>query len=104
MLKKQTTLTLDDGEKYYLSDKIKRNKVNYFLASLLDENEEQTTKSCIFEEGICDEKVYVEEVTDKKMLNLLAFEFTKRFIKSVDEMPPKSTSLRERFKKEFKFK
>ena len=98
-LKKDMIVTLDGKDRYYLADKIKKNKVNYFLANLLDENKEQTEKSYIFKETIYGEDVYLEEVKDEKTINLIAFEFTKRFIKYVDEMPQKSNSLRERFKK-----
>ena len=87
-MKLETIVTLEDGAKYYLADETVHEDKKYFLANKLDENDDLTDKSVIFEELTQNGEVFVDEVTNDKLINYLAAIFTANFIEAVDEYDP----------------
>ena len=81
-----TIVTLEGNEKYYLADETIQNDVKYFLANKLDDNEEVTTESCIFEEIKEGEDIYLDEVLDVTKIKYLTTVFTSNLISDLEEM------------------
>ncbi len=85
-MKLDTVVTLEGNEKYYLADETIQNDVKYFLANKLDEDEELTIESCIFEEIQEGEDFYLEEIEDIDKLKYLNTVFTSNLISDLDEL------------------
>ena len=95
-MEKDTTVTLDGKERWYLSDETEQNGIKYFLALKMDENDEPTLKlnedgelseeSRIFQEKVEGEKTYLVEVTDSEKLKYLVAIFITNFSTMVDEL------------------
>ena len=83
----ETIVTLEDGYRYYLTDETVQNGIKYFLANRLDDNNELTEDSFIFEETIKDGDSYLYVVTDQQMVNYITAVFTANFISKVEENP-----------------
>ena len=84
-MKLETIVTLEDNGRYYIADETVLEGKKYFLANILNENDDLSDKSVIFEEIIRDEEVFVDEVKDDKLASYLATIFTANFIEKVDE-------------------
>lgn len=86
-MKVDSVITLENDVNCLLLDKTNYNDSNYFLAILLDENEEPTDKSLVLKETIENNEIYVEEEVDQKVLEEVTKLFTKSFNKYVSELP-----------------
>ena len=78
-------VTLEGNENYYLADMTIQSDIKYFLANKLDENNEATIHSCIFEEIKEDDDFYLEEVIDVDKIKYLTAVFTSNLISNLDE-------------------
>lgn len=86
-MKVDSVITLDNGVNCLLIDKTNYNETNYFLAILLDENEEPTDISYVFKEIVEGEDTYVEREGNEEILAEVIKLFTKSFNKQVSELP-----------------
>ncbi len=82
---KDLIITLEDGIDYLLLDDTVLDNKKYFYAVALDKNEEPTNDYKILAEFQEKNSFYVEEVEDKKMLELLITLFTNNYVNSVEE-------------------
>jgi hypothetical protein len=80
-----TIVTLEDNSKYYLADETYQNGKKYFLGNKLDENEEPTDVSEIFEENLENGDTYLDIIDDPELLKSLGTIFTANFSNMVDE-------------------
>ncbi|MDD2208672.1 MAG: hypothetical protein PHG03_01855 [Bacilli bacterium] len=80
-----TIVTLEGNEKYYLADVTIQNDVKYFLANKLDEKEELTKESCIFEEVKDGDEIYLDEVLDQTKLKYITTVFTSSLISDLED-------------------
>jgi len=85
-MKPQAIVTLDEKDKYYLADVTEYNNVRYFIANKLDEQEELTEESCIFEEIKDGNDFYLDKVTDPEIGKYLATVFVANVLEEIDEM------------------
>ncbi len=85
-MKLDTVVTLEGNEKYYLVDETIQNDKKYFLANKLDDNEEITIESCIFEEIKDGEDYYLDEIVDENIIKYLTTVFTSNLISDIDEL------------------
>ncbi len=83
-MKTDTVITLDGIDRYYLADETIQNGIKYFLATKVDEENDLTTESCIFEEIIQDEKPYVREVNDEHIIKYITAVFTTNIVSDVE--------------------
>lgn len=79
-------VTLDDNEKWGLSDETVQNNVKYYLGVKLDDNEEPTEESKIFMEEKEGEDVFLTEVEDKDVYNHLSAIFVSKYNDKADEL------------------
>lgn len=86
-MKVDSVITLENNVNCLLLDKANYNNTNYFLALLLDENEEPTDVSFVLKEIVEGTDTYVEREGDTEVLTELVKLFTKSFNKSVAELP-----------------
>ncbi len=82
-----TVITLDNDVNCLLLEKINYNNNNYFLANILNEEEEPSDESIIFKEIIENDENYVEKVEDEALAHDLLKLFAESIEKSVDELP-----------------
>ena len=82
---KDLIISLKDGIDYLLLDDTVLDNKKYFYAVALDKNEEPTNDYKILAEFQEKNSFYVEEVEDKKMLELLITLFTNNYVNSVEE-------------------
>ncbi len=82
---KDLIITLEDEIDYLLLDETILDNKKYFYAVALDKNEEPTNDYKILVEIQDNNSFYVEEVEDKKMLELLITLFTNNYMNSVEE-------------------
>jgi len=85
-MKTETIVTLDEQDRWYLTDETEQNGVKYFLGLKLDKNDEPLEESRIFEEEIIGEDKYLTEVTDENTLKYLSAIFITKFSEMVDEL------------------
>lgn len=90
-MKVDSVITLENDVNCLLLDKATYKGDNYFLAIILDEDEEPTEKSVVLKEIVENNEIYIERENDEKILAELLKEFVKSFNKSVAELP-KETS------------
>lgn len=79
-------VTLDDTDKYYLSDETEQNGKTYFLGLKVDENDDPSDESLIFEKEIDGEDVYLTEVEDEDIKNYLSAVFITKMNKVLDDL------------------
>lgn len=84
-MKKDTIVTLDEQDKWYLSDETSQNGNKYFLALKVDENEKPLDESKIFMEEIDGDDIYLVEVEDEETLKYLGAVFISNFRDIVNE-------------------
>ena len=84
-MKLDTIVELDDKQKYYVVDETFQNNKKYFLTTRLDQEENITTDSIIFEENKIDNEIYLKEVKDKKIYKYILSIFTSSLIKEIEE-------------------
>ena len=82
-----TVITLDNDVNCLLLEKINYNNNSYFLANILNEEEEPSDESIIFKEIIENDENYVEKVEDEALAHDLLKLFAESIEKSVDELP-----------------
>jgi len=82
-----TVITLDNNVNCLLLEKTEFNGANYFMANVLNEEEEPTEDYVIFREILEGEDKYVEKVEDKNVLTELLKLFSDITKKKVDELP-----------------
>ena len=80
-----TIVTLEGNERFYLADETVQNDVKYFLANKLDDKDELTIDSCIFEEVVEGEDFYLDQVTDEAKIKYLTAVFTSNLISDMEE-------------------
>lgn len=80
-----TIVELEGNKKFYIIDETLQNDKKYFLATKLDENEEMTSESTIFEENVVGEDTYLKEVTDEEIKKYILSVFTTTLINEIDE-------------------
>ncbi|MDD4187553.1 MAG: hypothetical protein PHX04_02145 [Bacilli bacterium] len=80
-----TIVTLEEKEKYYLADMTIQNDVKYFLANKLDDNEDLMKESCIFEEVLDGDDIYLDEVLDINKIKYLTTIFTSNLISDLED-------------------
>lgn len=85
-MKVDSVITLSNNVSCILLDKAVYNNENYFLATVLDKNDEPGDFSCILKEVIENGETYVEREGDEKVLTEVAKLFTKSIVKTVGEM------------------
>jgi hypothetical protein len=85
-MKVETIVTLDEKDRWYLSEETEQNGVKYFLALEIGEDDEPTDKSKIFKEEIDGDDTYLTEVDDEDTLKFLGAVFITKFNKVVDDM------------------
>lgn len=83
-MKVDTIVTLDNNERYYLTDETEQNESKYFIGSKVDSENNLLLDSNIFEEKQENDKYYLEEVKDKDLFNYLAAIFTANLTEIVD--------------------
>lgn len=71
-MKIDTVVTLDNNQKYYLTNETEENSNQYFLGVLLDDNNKPTSTGAIFMEENINGKPFLKEVDDDKEYNYLA--------------------------------
>lgn len=84
-MKLDTIVELDDNQKYYVVDETFQNNKKYFLTTRLDQKENITTDSIIFEENKIDNEMYLKEVKDKDIYKYILSIFTSSLIKEIEE-------------------
>lgn len=82
---KDLIITLENGIDYVLLDDTVLDNKKYFYAVALDEKEEPTNDYKILQEIQEGNSFYVEEVEDKKLLELLIVLFTNNYVTSVED-------------------
>jgi hypothetical protein len=85
-MKVDTIVTLDNNERYYLTDETEQNESKYFIGSKVDSENNLLLDSNIFEEKQENDKYYLEEVKDKDLFNYLAAIFTANLTEIVDDL------------------
>ena len=65
-------ITKADGRKYWITNKTVQNNRNFFFALVLDDNNEPTVESHIFELINYDNSDYLEDVKDQNLCDSLA--------------------------------
>ena len=86
-LEEKSIITLEDNSKFYLAYETEQNGKKYYLGNRLDEEEDPTDVSCIFEEIINNGNVYLNVVTDEKTVNYVTAVCTGNFVDEVNAMP-----------------
>lgn len=86
-MKVDTVITLDNGMNVLLIDKTNYQDTNYFLAILLDDNEEPTDESTILKEIVEADGTYVEREENQAILQELLKTFTQSLNKFVANLP-----------------
>lgn len=74
-------ITKNDGRIYLLMDKTIQNDKTYFLAAKLNEEQEPTTDSHIFELKEYDNEKYLVDVSDSKIIELVSAIFVNKSYK-----------------------
>jgi len=82
----ETIVTLEDNERYYLVDETVVQGTKYFLANMLDDKDNLTDKSVIFEEKKEGDDIFVDVVKEQKLFNYITALFTASFIEKVNEL------------------
>ena len=81
-----SVVTLEDNEKWYLSDETEQNGVKYYLGVKLDDKEEPTNQSRIFMEEKEGEDTFLTEVEDQQIINYLSAIFASKYNDKLDEL------------------
>ena len=82
-----SVITLNNDVNCLLLDKVTYEKNNYFMAVVLNEEEEPSDEYVIFKEIIENDSKYVEKVEDENILMELLKLFTKSFGDMVSNLP-----------------
>ncbi|MDD2409522.1 MAG: hypothetical protein PHD03_02240 [Bacilli bacterium] len=83
-MKLDTIVELEGNKKYYILDETIQNDKKYFLATKLDENEEMTDESIIFEENKVGEDFFLKEVTEESTAKYILSVFTTTLINEIE--------------------
>ena len=86
-MKVDSVITLNNDLNCLLLDKVTYNENNYFMAVVLNEEEEPSDEYVIFKEIIENDSKYVEKVEDENILIELIKLFTKSFDNMVNNLP-----------------
>ena len=84
-MKLEHIVTLENQDRYYIAAETTQEGKKYFLANKLDDNDDMTDSSLIFEEMVQGEDIYVDEVKDEKLISYLTVIFTSDFIETVED-------------------
>ena len=84
-MKLDTIVEPEGNKKYYILDETIQNDKKYFLATKLDENEEMTAESTIFEENKVGEDIFLKEVTNEETARYILSVFTTTLINEIDD-------------------
>lgn len=87
-MKVDSVITLENNLNCLLLDKAVYKNNNYFLAILLDEDNEPTDDSVVLKEIIEDGKIYIEREGNEEVLAELLKMFVKSFAEDVESLPP----------------
>lgn len=82
-----TVITLNNNINCLLLEKANYNDENYFLAVVLDDNEEPSDEYVVLKEIVEDEQNYVMRIVDESILAELIKLFTKSFGEKVQNLP-----------------
>lgn len=82
-----SVVTLDNGINYLLLDKAVYNESVYFMAVVLNEEEEPTEEYVVLKETIEDNDIYAKIVDDPNILKELIEMFTASLKDAVDSLP-----------------
>ena len=85
-MEKDTIVTLDENDRWYLAEETTQDGKKYFLAVIVDENNEPGDISKIYEEEKENGEYYLTEVTDEKILNYLTAVFIAKANDKLDEI------------------
>lgn len=81
---KNKIVTLDETDKWFLSDETEQNNIKYYLGLKLNDNNKPSDETKIFMEEHEGEDTYLTEVTDKDIYNYLSAIFITRFDQSIE--------------------
>ena len=85
-MKVDSVITLDNDVSCLLLEKVTYQNDNYFLAIVLNNNNEPTDEYVVFKEIIEDDIKYVEKITNDETLQELVKLFTQSVNRRVDEL------------------
>ncbi len=85
-MKINTIVTINDQNKYYLTDYTEQNDKKYFLGTKVDNENNLLMDSTIFEEKSKDNKYFLTEVEQGDLYNYLSSIFTANVNEIVDNM------------------
>jgi hypothetical protein len=85
-MEKDTIVTLDENDRWYLAEETTQDGKKYFLAVIVDENNEPGDISKIYEEEKENGEYYLTEVIDEKILNYLTAVFIAKANDKLDEI------------------
>lgn len=91
-MKVDSVITLENDVNCLLLDKAVYQGSNYFLAIILDEDEEPTDNSVVLKEIVEDGKFYIEREGNEEVLAELLKQFVKTFNTSVEELTSQNES------------
>lgn len=74
-MREDTVITLEDGKKYLLLLESETTKESYFLAVVLDNDENPTNNYAVLEEVTKNDKTFVKKVKNVVILNQLLNDF-----------------------------
>lgn len=77
-----TKITLEDNKNYGILMKTRFTEKDYFLAVLLDDNDEETQTYAVLEEVTKDGESYVKKINDPFILNSILSDYREQY----DEM------------------
>ena len=86
-MKINTVITLDDNTNCLLLEDITHENKKYFLATILNEKNEPSKDSAIFEEIIDGQDIYDEKVENEELLGTLLRLFTEKTMEKVKDLP-----------------
>lgn len=86
-MKVDSVITLENDVNCLLLEKVEYENNNYFMAVVLNEEEEPSDEYVIFKEIIENNENYVEKVEDAELFSLLIQLFTTKVDEFVDSLP-----------------
>lgn len=86
-MKVDSVITLENDVNCLLLEKVEYENNNYFMAVVLNEEEEPSDEYVIFKEIIENNENYVEKVEDAELFSSLIQLFTTKIDKFVDSLP-----------------
>ena len=86
-MKVNSVITIEGDINCLLLEETDYENAKYFLATILDDNEEPSDESVIFKEVVENDEVYVEQVNDPELIAKLSEKFTESLDKLITELP-----------------